>query len=1386
MAVAAPERTYETDEEGREPLSRRSAPAALDAEREEREEAAPRRTSAARRPVATRSYAEEEGGGEPVARETGDLAQAERVRDRQAGLGNGYLAAADAGQAGSERPLEKPPATPVERKAAVDRAVQTREAARAANEPEYAQSVRIDRPERSDKPPVEESPEAEGEAAALGSEASADEEEAAAAAEQAGDELEQTEAETETEEEPEDAENVVGDLEQEEEEAAEEEGEKEEEGAGAAGGEGAAAVPAGVAKSQEATARLSASAAALTEAAQRPAAFSPHPEETSPTRAVAMRGAEKRRASQALADNFIARNAHHTQALLALAYTAPPRIFAAAEAAKASVDAAVAQNIGSVTAAIAGALASAQAEAAGAKAIIEAQRALTLVTVTVATITSKVEIDTLFAQTDATLTSLETTQKSGISAAYKTWQPKLEAVGTEIGGEGMAKARSMGAAWLAQRNGESSVLDGPIHDNRLEAKADAAKEVASAYQKEFEKAATEQAAQVLAGETEVQKYVTDSATQARDGLTQHRDAIVDALDQSQESSLEQANQLGDQMIQSIDSSLATTTASLMEQQVVQVARLNEYALTQKTAIDDQAGQAVAALLEGGADAVDGFSQSIREFLDTAVGMNAPEEGELSPALGEVQAQVDGLAATMIGQMEAGIAASEQGVIAGGLQAVDSVNQIGQSAVEQAQAAASGYAQSVASMLQQAIEGFTNLRDGHNETATAVRASAKEGFAEAETGLRDAFSELSKNTTDNLTAAREEMRNGMREALPKLEEDINTEAKKAADAVQPRWKSVLKWVITIVVIVAVIALTIVSAGSLGVVGTILLGAALGAAAGAATQIGHNLVDGKEWSDGVGKAMIVGAIGGAFGGIGGAIAGKVASVGLKFAIETGVDVIGGVVGDLVVGNPITAQGILFGAAIGAGVGAGVGIAGALKGKVKIRPNPPTPSATPRVGTSPAGPPAPKSRTRSLLERTTILAKTPDVPAAPRAPRTAPEPPAPPKGAGEAPAPKPSPSAKAAPEPAPKPKPAAEPPPAPKAAPEAPAAPKAKAEPDAPGAKPDAEPAAPPKKKIEGPEPGLKSKATSPDGQHEVKFTERGDVMTCSNCTTVRNKYKDVLADKPALSRRLDDIEVRAKSDDPEIVKVANDEAAALEQTLRNLKKGKPEVTLGGTRLSGKKGREALEEHLDAINRSGDPLNPAQRKKLVDLAEEFGDAVNSGKVTKDMDARLRSALEEFDPQHLGKNPALREAWERTMRDMADSPAYKKALNPDGTPKPGVSDDELKRLYKVARGKLNTHIQDVAAEIDDVFGVMKARVTGLPADVEVHHLLYKSKFPEFAVTPENLVLALRKKGGADDQLHDLLHYISSGAGRTPAGVSRWRTLLDEMSGVIRKVYGL
>ncbi|MDZ8026154.1 MAG: DUF4157 domain-containing protein [Nostoc sp. DedQUE11] len=218
-----------------------------------------------------------------------------------------------------------------------------------------------------------------------------------------------------------------------------------------------------------------------------------------------------------------------------------------------------------------------------------------------------------------------------------------------------------------------------------------------------------------------------------------------------------------------------------------------------------------------------------------------------------------------------------------------------------------------------------------------------------------------------------------------------------------------------------------------------------------------------------------------------------------------------------------------------------------------------------------------------------------------------------------------------------------------------------------------------------------------------------------------------------------------------------------------------------------KEAIEQHLEAIIKSGDSMNPAQRQQLIKLAEDFGNQVNSGKVSEAMEQRLKNALQQFEPQNIASNPVMAEVWQRTMKRLK-STKWGRYLDDDGMPKPEYlnNKDVMTSLYTQARSKVNDEMKRVMDEIKDAVGPIKNEVTSLPKNVELHHLLYKAKIPEFAVTPENIILALRKAKGKPDELHDLLHYISSGASLTTEGKNRWKTLLPKMEEIIKQVYNL
>ena len=106
-------------------------------------------------------------------------------------------------------------------------------------------------------------------------------------------------------------------------------------------------------------------------------------------------------------------------------------------------------------------------------------------------------------------------------------------------------------------------------------------------------------------------------------------------------------------------------------------------------------------------------------------------------------------------------------------------------------------------------------------------------------------------------------------------------------VQPRWKGLLKilLIIAVVVVIALVvgpavigavgafAATLGAGAAAGAIGAIVGGAIVGALSGAVIQMGNNAIDGKAIFEGVGQAMVIGAISGAIGG------------GLGFAFSSG---------------------------------------------------------------------------------------------------------------------------------------------------------------------------------------------------------------------------------------------------------------------------------------------------------------------------------------------------------------------------------------------------------------------------------------------------------------------------------------------------------------------
>lgn len=910
------------------------------------------------------------------------------------------------------------------------------------------------------------------------------------------------------------------------------------EGGGEGGGDDASAgigKEEAVARASEAVGRISDSYSNVAALRGTTVGFAPHKDEADKDRSASQSARQQREAAEATANGFLAANANKVQTILAVGESIPTRLLAAAESAKAAIDAAVEENRSMLAAQIAAVRAGATAAAESARSQVTAGHASAVAAITAATLAAKERVTAAHTSALTTLDTREAAQVSRIHSLYSEGDRKFRAAGPAAGDAAVARAAERKRTYLSQRNGESDVLDGPLHDNRLEASGDAAVQVGDGYKKSLIEEANKQAAESQKGKQKDLDNVSTQATAARTALEQQLTGSQDALTQAETQALAGADQALDGMMQGIDSALTGVLASLDQQESSQLEALSQFGARQKEAIDRDASTAVASLLDSVNSAVEAINGALQNFVTTSRTSAPPNQIMLQRFLGEAQANIDGLQAQLLDGLEQGAVASEQGVATGGDTSVDSINTLGQSGVDQALSGGADFGSSMSALAQQAAQTFTGLQDSHTQTADTSASTAEAGFAEVTTGIQALFDQINTGLESGFTQASTEFEKGLKGYVKEnIDKAIDEKAKEAADAVQPRWKSVLK-VLLVIVVVIVVALVVgpavigfvggLAASAIGagtaatVIGAAVGGAIVGAASGAVIQLGNNVIDGKEnLLEGVGKAAIVGAISGAIGGFGGAWAGTlfkgagaigqtVGRGGISLVFDTG----GGVLGDLAVGNPVTLEGVLVGAAIGVGVSAaasglskigkigaiqqgamaageraGMAVGTGVKGAVGIHVD------APSVGAA-AGPDVTvKTEPEVTTSKPGGAAEGPDV--------------APTKTA--------SPEADVAPPRTDTPE------------PDAPTPTKADTpEPDTPPPAPEGSAETPPKRATHEGEPqvdeGVVAKQTGPDG-HENRIAPDGTSSRCTDCASVRSEFKTELADNPKLQQRLNDIE------------------------------------------------------------------------------------------------------------------------------------------------------------------------------------------------------------------------------------------------------------------------
>jgi hypothetical protein len=176
-------------------------------------------------------------------------------------------------------------------------------------------------------------------------------------------------------------------------------------------------------------------------------------------------------------------------------------------------------------------------------------------------------------------------QATSIETSYRraVWPMKL--VGYTAGAKAYTKAESRSNALLAQRDGESSLLDGPIHDNRLEASAEAGLQVGGEYARSFQKSADEQAAKLPESKPEVLGKVKEVTTQASKGMDDQLKQVSDGADGFAKSATARTTKVAGDFSTAAGKSGTQTTAAISAAEEQQAAELASSGAAQANSLD---------------------------------------------------------------------------------------------------------------------------------------------------------------------------------------------------------------------------------------------------------------------------------------------------------------------------------------------------------------------------------------------------------------------------------------------------------------------------------------------------------------------------------------------------------------------------------------------------------------------------------------------------------------------------------------------------------------------------------------------------------------------------------------------------------------------------------
>ncbi|GAA3031928.1 hypothetical protein Aglo01_39080 [Actinokineospora globicatena] len=613
--------------------------------------------------------------------------------------------------------------------------------------------------------------------------------------------------------------------------------------------------------------------------------------------------------AQASVTAFVTDRRARTAELSALKPGLTATVTAANAAALTSIDQAVRAQVGDVRAAVRDVRTGLRAQAQQARAQVESDFSASLAAIRAATVEGRGQVQGTSTAASGRAGVLESGQITRLGGRYVQVEGQFRTVAQNAGSLAVREATTRATAYRAHKiNREDSFLDGHLTDNRCDAEAEAAEKVGAAYRDGLGKEADKQVDALRGRRPTDEAAVHHLADDARGSLQGVLGHAFEGLTGAETQSLDNARTARAAVLDTIAETLRTAEVALTRHESSQVAAIQARAEQHKQAVTQAAGTALHALDQAVQTAVDDTDTGLTTLVTELGAAGVPDPVTLDQTLLDTGVQLDTRLAQLADELRAQANQAGQALHTNAQATADTLRQTATAAVTAAQHTGAGSADSLATAKSRGAEGLADLAKGHRQAVDGVRTGHDSAVTTVLGGLSTGFDKLDTAFTDGATrqvdAVREGLTNAVHQDMPAA---ISTEAAKARAEVQPRWKSVLKWVviIAIVLVVAIVLGPLVigavtgaaaalgaSAGAAGLIGMVVGGALVGAATSAATTVVDNAFSGRDLTTGLGTAIAVGALGGALGGAAsGLLAGPMQGMSqlARYAAQVGVDMV-----------------------------------------------------------------------------------------------------------------------------------------------------------------------------------------------------------------------------------------------------------------------------------------------------------------------------------------------------------------------------------------------------------------------------------------------------------------------------------------------------------------